>query len=323
PRVTGSGRFLGAFFSVITNPLYGNTWWGEGEVKIYLDGDDTYPTLVGTGTEDYIGSAWGQGAFKQRYQGSLVADEHQGWYAFYRLHIPDPIFFSDNCRVTIQQIGGAAKTRVMQLLNKGVPLQVVSADGGSRQQFIRLLDEGLELADPALAGSDWCNFYRQDDWAAVAYFYFDGPENGLPPLPPMAERVAGLAGSETLQTTVPAQLVQAFYVSASLRAKHNGFALNLHNPTEAETVIAFKELIVDGVSIEPDQITLISMNGEVRSVSSVTAAAPLLFPTGTTLRIQVTGEPLEPGRHDLIIRMVLQEIPGLTEIAVSDDLGSE
>ncbi|HEX6385421.1 MAG TPA: glycoside hydrolase family 172 protein, partial [Anaerolineae bacterium] len=48
PRVTGSGRFLGAFFSVITNPLYENTWWGEGEVKVYLDGDDTYPSLVGT-----------------------------------------------------------------------------------------------------------------------------------------------------------------------------------------------------------------------------------------------------------------------------------
>jgi len=320
PQVSGGGRFLGAFVSVITNPLYGGAWWGEGEVKVYLDGDDAYPTLVGTGTEDYIGTGWGQGVFKQRYQGSLVADERQGWYAFYRLHVPDPIFFRQNCRVTVQQMGGAAKARVRQLLSQGAPLQVVSADGGSRQHFITLLDEGLDVADPAVATSDWCNFYRQDDWAAVAYFYLDAPENGLPPLPAVTRRAAGLAEGETLPTAVPASLLQAFYVGESLRAKAGGFAFNLHNPTEAETLIAFKDLMVDGATIDPGRITLISMNGEVRTVSAVTAAAPLRFLTGATLRIQVAGERLEPGRHDLVARLVLQEIAGLLEIAFTDNL---
>lgn len=319
-QVTGGGRFLGTFVSVLTNPLYGDTWWGEGEVKVYLDGDDAYPTLVGTGTEDYIGTGWGQGVFSQRYQGSLIARQREGWYAFYRFHVPDPIFFEENCRVTIQQMGGAATSRVMQLLSQGVSLQIVSADGGNLQRFVNVFDEGLDAADPAIAGSGWCNFYRQDDWAAVAYFYLDAPENGLPPLAPVAERVAGLTGEERLQTAVPASLLQAFYVGESLRAKAGGFAFNLHNPTEAETLIAFKDLVVDGANIDPGRITLISMNGEVRTVSAVTAAAPLLFLTGTTLRIQVAGERLEPGRHDLVVRLLLQEIPGLVEIAFTDDL---
>jgi hypothetical protein len=47
-------------------------------VKIYLDGDSALPTLAGTGTEDYVGTAWGQGAYAHRYQGSPVADERDG-----------------------------------------------------------------------------------------------------------------------------------------------------------------------------------------------------------------------------------------------------
>ncbi|HYI42812.1 MAG TPA: glycoside hydrolase family 172 protein, partial [Sphingomicrobium sp.] len=62
PLVQGRGRFLGTSVTVLTNPVYEKTWWGEGEVKIALDGDRrNAPTLVGTGAEDYIGTAWGQG----------------------------------------------------------------------------------------------------------------------------------------------------------------------------------------------------------------------------------------------------------------------
>jgi len=57
------------------NPLYEGSWWGEGEVKFFLDGDAEYPTLVGTGTEDYVGTAWGQGVFSQRFQGRLLHDK--------------------------------------------------------------------------------------------------------------------------------------------------------------------------------------------------------------------------------------------------------
>lgn len=68
PRVEGRGRYLGANIGVIVNTKeYFNTWWGEGEVKMYLDGDANFPTIAGTGTEDYIGTAWGQGKFANLY----------------------------------------------------------------------------------------------------------------------------------------------------------------------------------------------------------------------------------------------------------------
>ena len=63
PEVRGTGRYLGANISVIGDSLCRGSWFGEGEVKVYLDGDKENPTLVGTGTEDYIGSGWGQGEY--------------------------------------------------------------------------------------------------------------------------------------------------------------------------------------------------------------------------------------------------------------------
>ena len=48
---------------LITDSSYSKSWWGEGEVKMYIDSDTKYPTIVGTGSEDYIGSAWGLGIF--------------------------------------------------------------------------------------------------------------------------------------------------------------------------------------------------------------------------------------------------------------------
>ncbi len=56
PKRTGSGRFLGCVLGI--RPLTEN-WWGEGEVKVYLDGDSNFPTICGTGTEDYVGQSWG------------------------------------------------------------------------------------------------------------------------------------------------------------------------------------------------------------------------------------------------------------------------
>ncbi len=91
PRVEGRGRYLGANFGVISDQKhYFKTWWGEGEVKVYLDGDREQPTLNGTGTEDYIGTGWGQGKYSHLYQGCLVADAEHMQYCFYRYHVPDP-----------------------------------------------------------------------------------------------------------------------------------------------------------------------------------------------------------------------------------------
>src|SRR6188474_1185105 len=59
PKVEGKGRFLGISVGLNIDSSYSKSWWGEGEVKMYLDGDTKYPTINGTGAEDYIGSAWG------------------------------------------------------------------------------------------------------------------------------------------------------------------------------------------------------------------------------------------------------------------------
>ncbi len=158
PKVKGRGRFLGVNFSVIADKLYGKKWWGEGEVKIYLDGDRQYPTLCGTGTEDYIGTGWCQGKFNSPYCGCPYADAENMEYAFYRLHIPDPVYFHKNIRAAIQQIGGCPGE---------FPPEIVNA---------------------RIKGS-WGLFERHDDWSSCVYFYLDSPENGLPPPAPAAERI--------------------------------------------------------------------------------------------------------------------------------------
>ena len=195
PRISGRGRFLGASVTVLTNPVYEKTWWGEGEVKIALDGDRSdRPTLVGTGAEDYIGTAWGQGAYINRFQGAPIATwEGGGRWTFYRFHIPDPIFFNRDVQVTLQQIGGARKNIVIGLQQAGAPLIPVTIDPGSRNNFQQLLtrDPPVPLTDPSLPDGH-TNYYRSDDVAAVAYFYLDRPENGLPPIAPPAERLQAL-----------------------------------------------------------------------------------------------------------------------------------
>ena len=193
PRITGRGRFVGASVTVLTNPVYEKTWWGEGEVKIALDGDaPSSPTLVGTGAEDYIGTAWGQGAYINRYQGAPIATwDGDGRWTFYRFHVPDPIWFHRDIQVSLQQIGGARKAIIQGLMKKGAPLVPVTIDPGSRVNFQKLLENGKALSDPSLPDGH-TNYYRSDDVAAVAYFYLDKPERKLPAIAPGGERMAKL-----------------------------------------------------------------------------------------------------------------------------------
>jgi hypothetical protein len=192
PRLEGRGRFLGMAVTVFANPAYGKSWWGEGEVKMYLDGDIANPTLAGTGTEDYIGTGWGQGAYVHRFQGSQVADEARGRWSFYRYHIPDPVWFARNLSVELQQIGGAMKADVLKLMASGVPLQPVTLGPFDGTPLVKLLEgEGRPLTDPALPDG-WANFHRSDDVSALALFYLDRPENRLPALAPVAARTAAL-----------------------------------------------------------------------------------------------------------------------------------
>ncbi|WP_158884237.1 glycoside hydrolase family 172 protein [Rhodanobacter sp. L36] len=192
PPVKGRGRYLGASIAVITNSAYRDTWWGEGEVRIFLDGDRDHPTLVGTGTEDYAGSGYGLAPYIQRNQGAPVADLKTGHWSFYRFHLPDPVYFSNACEVRLQQIGGGPRAKVVALMKAGVPIKPVTLDRGGRAHFIKLLDnEPMLKIDGAKAPDGWLNFYRSDDVAATVYYYLDRPESSSPtPLAPEAQRVS-------------------------------------------------------------------------------------------------------------------------------------
>jgi len=174
PKITGKGKFIGSCVGVVTDKR-NRGWWGEGEVKIYLDDDNKYPTLCGSGTEDYISTGWGQGKFINRFQGSLISDDKEGLYSFYRFHIPDPVQFRKSCKVTIQQMGGVAKKEVKKMIVKKVEIQPVLAIDGDGKQY-NFLDGKAKFEDEMFNDDTWVNYYRKDDFCAMAYYYLDRPE---------------------------------------------------------------------------------------------------------------------------------------------------
>ncbi|MDO8685433.1 MAG: DUF2961 domain-containing protein [Clostridiales bacterium] len=176
PNVCGNGRYLGCNIGVIANKeLYSSSWWGEGEVKVYLDGDTEYPTLSGTGTEDYIGTGWGQGRYDNLFQGCHIADHEKLQYCFYRYHISDPVYFSRDIRVTIQQIGcWGPDTKPFFHYNNSL----VYSTNMEKLDFSKsagLIEYGL--------------FERQDDWSSCVYFYLNSPENNLPEIDAVEKRI--------------------------------------------------------------------------------------------------------------------------------------
>ncbi len=174
PKISGKGKFIGSCVGVVTDKR-NRGWWGEGEAKIYLDDDDKYPTLCGTGTEDYIATGWGQGVFINRFHGSLVSDDKEGLYSFYRFHIPDQVQFRKNCKVTIQQMGGVAKKEVKKMIADKVEIQPVLAIDGDGKQY-NFLDDEAKFEDEMFKDDTWVNYYRKDDFCATAYYYLDSPE---------------------------------------------------------------------------------------------------------------------------------------------------
>ena len=164
PQVQGQGRFLGMNVAIQINPAYGESWWGEGEVKVYLDGEEA-PSLVGTGTEDYIGTAWGQGEFVSRSQGCL--HHREGGVSFYRFHLDDPVFFNRGCQVDIQDIGGCSIGEAKRLAEAGAELIPVGADTGGHMTHLYRRDwDWSQLLEEA-----FITFYRRDAFDCVAYFY--------------------------------------------------------------------------------------------------------------------------------------------------------
>lgn len=169
PRIKGKGRFLGSTVSIVVDDNLKGDWWGEGEVKIYLDGDTTFPTLIGTGTEDYIGTAWGQDVFANRFQGCTYCKD--GRSSFYRFHIPDPIYFNSECAVMLQQIGGNGHKKIVEYLADNIDIKVISADHCG--DFTKLLEFPTPLE--TLHEDSYLCYYRKDDYRAVAYYYLNRP----------------------------------------------------------------------------------------------------------------------------------------------------
>lgn len=148
--VKGKGHYVGTYMAWGVN---NRGWWGEGEIKFYMDGDTDYPTICGTGTEDYFCGSYNfedphthdrYVEFTTPYSGLNFVSKMDNLYqsqkrfGLYRWHIVDPIRFDSDLRVTIQALGWR--------------------DGG---RYLPL----------------------QDDIASVAYWYQEGPAAPFPPLP--------------------------------------------------------------------------------------------------------------------------------------------
>ena len=122
--VEGQGHYVGTYMAWGVN---NNGWWGEGEIKFYMDGDEEFPTICGTGTEDYFCGAWGfaaeggYGVFSTPYVGMpqvIVPDGHgrsQERFGLYRWHVPDPVRFKEDLRVTMQALGWRSGRRYLPL----------------------------------------------------------------------------------------------------------------------------------------------------------------------------------------------------------------
>jgi hypothetical protein len=149
--VKGKGQYVGTYMAYESR---NNGWWGEGEIKFYLDGDGAFPTICGTGTEDYFCGSYdfdsekngvsGYTEFSGPYTGLAQVIKGDGHYnvtqrfGLYRWHITDPVRFENGLKVTIQDLGWHNDGRYLPL---------------------------------------------QDGIATVAYWYQEEPHTPFPPLP--------------------------------------------------------------------------------------------------------------------------------------------
>jgi hypothetical protein len=163
----GPGRFLGCNVGVrVIDPGF---WYGEGEVKVYRDGDAAHPTICGTGLEDYVGSAWGLGPHAAPYAGAPLevrASENRPnpeFLGFYRWHLPDPIMFERELRVTIQQIGFAVFVSGQEeAFERYARTNPAAGHGWQRNPRPGVLAHGIAE--------------RVDDYCATAYVYCRTPQ---------------------------------------------------------------------------------------------------------------------------------------------------
>jgi Protein of unknown function (DUF2961) len=121
--VRGKGQYVGTYLAW---GVHNNGWWGEGEIKFFMDGDGEFPTICGTGTEDYFCGSYdfdtqtknAAGVEESRYTPFstpytglaqvIGGDGHYSMaqrFGLYRWHITDPIRFEKGLKVTIQALG--------------------------------------------------------------------------------------------------------------------------------------------------------------------------------------------------------------------------
>ncbi len=124
--IKGWGHYVGTYLAWGVN---NNGWWGEGEIKFYMDGDDRFPTICGTGTEDYFCGSYDfenqvthqYQEFNSPYSGLAQVIRPDGLYnsqqrfGLYRWHIMDPVRFEKDLKVTIQAIGWRSEGRYLPL----------------------------------------------------------------------------------------------------------------------------------------------------------------------------------------------------------------
>jgi len=116
--VRGQGQYVGTFMSWQQNS---SGWWGEGEIKMFMDGDDKFPTICGTGTEDYFGGAWcfSETDYSAPFLGFRQVDGKSGQtgcrMVLYRFHVLDPVYFKKELKVTMQALGWRKEGRYLAL----------------------------------------------------------------------------------------------------------------------------------------------------------------------------------------------------------------
>ena len=118
-KIEGEGKYVGTYLFWGVNS---GGWWGEGEVKFYIDGDKEFPTICGTGTEDYFGGANNfdingeYQSYTNPYTGMHVLKGDNLYnpnlrFSMYRWHINDPIYFNKDLKVTVQALGWRSEGR--------------------------------------------------------------------------------------------------------------------------------------------------------------------------------------------------------------------
>ena len=125
--IEGQGQYVGTYLAWGVN---NRGWWGEGEIKFFLDGDEEFPTICGTGTEDYFCGSYnfdlgkdkgGYATFSTPQAGLHQVIHPDGLYSsqqrfgMYRWHISDPVRFESDLKVNIQALGWKSGRRYLPL----------------------------------------------------------------------------------------------------------------------------------------------------------------------------------------------------------------